>query len=83
MSPESYPERLLRTLNNPGRQTAQIVAFAWVDTKKSRFPGSRACAILKDSDESVPEAVLTAVKAYDVTPVSWSHREDLREELAA
>ena len=77
------PERIVRTVNRPTRQTAQIVAFAWVDTKSVRPPESRAYAILNDADRPVSEQVGAAIQSYGVTPVVWSKREEVREDLAA
>ena len=36
-----------------------------------------------DSDHAPTVAVLDALKNYDVKPVFWSKREELRDELAA
>jgi hypothetical protein len=77
------PERILQTINRPSRETAQSVAFAWIDTKEVRSPESRAYAILNDSDQALSTTVLDALQSYDVRPVPWSTREDIREELAA
>ena len=41
------PERILQTINRPNKDTAQAVAFSWVDTKEVRSPDSRAYALLK------------------------------------
>ena len=77
------PERIIQTLNRPNRDTAQAVAFAWIDTREVRPPDSRAFALLNDSEQPVSSAVLDALKNYDVRPIAWSKREEVREELAA
>lgn len=77
------PERILQTINRPKRDTAQAVAFAWIDTKEVRSPGSKAYAILNDSDQQIPPAVTDALHNYDVRPVPWRQREQVREELVA
>ena len=79
----AQPERLLRTLNRPNHDTAQSVAFSWIDTRATRAPESRAYAILNDADRAVPESVLDAIRSYNVRPVPWSGREAAREDLAA
>jgi hypothetical protein len=76
------PERILQTINRPNRDTAQAVAFAWIDTKEVRPPDSKAYAFLNDSDQAVSSGVLDALRSYQVRPVPWSAREDVREELA-
>ncbi len=77
------PERILQTINRPNRDKAQAVAFAWIDTREVRAPDSKAYAFLNDSEQAVPTAVLDAIKNYEVKPILWSKREDVREELAA
>lgn len=79
----NQPERILRAVNNPNRDTAEALAFAWVDTKDVRSPDSRAYAILNDSSRPVSETVLEALRSYNVRPFKWSEREEARDELAA
>lgn len=80
---KQQPERVLRTVNRPRRETAQVVAFSWIDTKDVRSSNSRAYAILNDTESQVPANVLSAVQNYGVNPMLWSERESVREELAA
>ena len=80
---KDQPERVLRAINRPGRDTAQSVAFSWIDTREVRAPDSRAYAILNDSERPVSASVLGAMRSYDVRPIPWSDREGAREELAA
>lgn len=77
------PERILQAINRPNRDTAQAIAFRWIDTKDVRPPNSRAYAFLNDSDVTPSAAVVDALKSYEVHPVLWSSREDVREQLAA
>ncbi len=77
------PERILQTINRPSRDTAQAVAFAWIDTKEVRSPDSRAYAILNDSEHEVSTAVTDALRNYDVEPIPWRERDQVLEELAA
>lgn len=77
------PERIIQTINRPNRDTAQAVAFSWIDTKEVRPPDSRAYAFLNDLENPVSTTVLDALRNYDVMPVKWSKRDELREELAA
>lgn len=80
---KAQPERLLRAITRPNRDTAQAMAFSWVDTKDVRPPESRAYAILNDSEHPVSESVLDAMRNYDVRPVLWSERDAIKLELAA
>ncbi len=77
------PERIVQAINRPTRDTAQSVAFSWIDTRDVRLPESRAYAFLNDSDHVVSPPVLSALRNYDVYPILWSKRDDIKEELAA
>ena len=81
------PERILKTINRPSKDTAQSAAFAWIDTRDARrealLADSRAYAILNDSEGGVSPAVVEALRSYEVRPIPWSQRESVREELAA
>jgi len=79
----SQPERVLLSINNPDRASAERTVFAWQDTRESRTSGACAYAILNDSASSVSSDVLDAFRNYGVQPVPWSERESVREELAA
>lgn len=76
------PERILQAINRPSRDTAQAVAFSWVDTREVRPSDSKAYAFLNDSELPVSSGVLDALSNYNVRPTLWSRREDVREELA-
>lgn len=77
------PERIVQAINRPSRETAQAVAFSWIDTKEVRPEDSRAFALLNDAEQTPSSAVVDALKNYDVQPVLWSQRENVREQLAA
>ena len=77
------PERLLRTVNRPGRNIAQAVAFSCIDTREIRPPDSLAYAFLNNDGQPVSGSVQDALRSYDVRPVLWSARDEVREELAA
>ncbi|MGD1072470.1 MAG: DUF1828 domain-containing protein [Bryobacteraceae bacterium] len=77
------PERILRAINRPNRATAETFIHAWSDTREVRSPESQAYAILNDSDQAVPAEVPEALITYNIRPVLWSYREEVRERLAA
>ncbi|MEY2467110.1 MAG: hypothetical protein QOD03_1631, partial [Verrucomicrobiota bacterium] len=77
------PERIVQTINRPSKETAQAMAFAWIDTRETRPKDSKAYAILNDTEQHVSPSSLDALRNYDVTPVLWSHREEVVEKLAA
>jgi hypothetical protein len=81
---KTMPERIVKAINSPSRQTVQNLAFTWVDTKEARpSPDARAIAFLNDSEKPVPGEILDALKRYQVTPVPWSEKENIREQLVA
>ena len=80
---KAHPERIVQTINRPGRETAEAFAFKWVDTREVRSSGSRAYAILNDQNLTISQGIIDALKNYDTIPVLWSDRENIREELAA
>ncbi len=77
------PERILRAINNPTKDSAQSLAFSWIDTKDVRSQESKVYAILNDAERSLNPSIVDALKSYDVVPVPWSKKEDVREALAA
>lgn len=76
------PERIVKAITSPSRQSASQFAFAWTDTKEIRATRSRAYAMLNDC-APVPSGVVDALRNYDVIPVLWSQREEVAAELAA
>ena len=46
------PERILKTINRPSRDTAQVVAFSWIDTKEVRPADAKAYAFLNDTEQT-------------------------------
>lgn len=77
------PERILQTINSPKKETAQRLAFSWIDTKQVRPPNAIAYAVLNDSEHAIPSSVTDALRNYEVRPIVWSQRDDVREELVA
>lgn len=77
------PERMVRSINRPDRETAQAAAFSWIDIRDARPAESRAYAIVNDSDRRVPESAMEALRNYEMQPILWSERDQMREEFAA
>ena len=78
-----FPERVLRTVNRPDRQTVQSFVFAWLDTRDTRAPDARAYAILNDETRRLPVGAVDALNEYDMRGVAWSDRERALPDLAA
>jgi Domain of unknown function DUF1829/Domain of unknown function DUF1828 len=77
------PERIVKAVNRANRDMAEAVAFSWIDTREVRPPGSRAYAMLNDSEQNVSQPIIDALSNYEVRPVRWSQRESIRVELEA
>ncbi|EKD55607.1 MAG: hypothetical protein ACD_59C00110G0012 [uncultured bacterium] len=77
------PERILHTINHPKRDNAQSLAFAWVDTKEIRLVNSKAYVFLNDHETEITSPVTDALQNYNITPILWSNRDKMRDELAA
>ena len=78
---KQYPDRFIRAINRPTRETTESYAWAWIDTKEVR-PESSAIAILNDTEYEVSTSISTALNSYNINPIFWSEREDYLELLA-
>lgn len=83
--PESKgnPERILRALNRPTRDSATSLMFAWTDTKDVRGPDSVAYAVINDTDTAPSGDILAAFQKYDIVAMPWSKRDEYVSRLAA
>ncbi len=77
------PERILKAINNPNKDAAQSLIFSWLDTREERPPESRAVAFLNDNERIVAATVVEALQHYEIQPVFWSQREEVRASLIA
>jgi len=82
-SSDGIPERLLKAINQPSKNAAQSLVFAWLDTREERPADSRAYAFLNDHESPVPPSVIEALTSYDVEAVAWSQRAHFLDALAA
>lgn len=78
---ELHPERVVRSFNRPNRAAVSTMVFAWIDTRKARAHDSTAYAILNDTDATVSEDLVGAMRSYQVQPVLWSQRDASLEKL--
>jgi len=75
------PERLLRAINHPNRDTISSYIFAWSDTREVRAEDTQAYAILNDEEHSPSSDLLQALRVYRIRSVLWSQREQHVEAL--
>lgn len=77
------PERILKAINSPTKDSATSLLFSWTDAKGTRPPKSAIYAILNDAERPPSADVLIALEHYDVHAVPWSRRQEYVEALAA
>lgn len=80
---QSEPERIIRVMSTPARDTVGAVIFSWIDIRAVRSVESRAYAIINDSMAQISGNVTDALSNHGVRPLLWSQRVDFFEELAA
>lgn len=76
------PERIIKAINKPDRNTAEALAFSWLDTRDVRPEKSVAYALLNDFEKYPSSAVLDALHNYDLLPIPWSEREKYKTVLS-
>lgn len=77
------PERLVKAISRPSRDSAQAFLFAWLDTREARSSDSMAFAFLNDAENNVSDSVRGAFQGYNVEVALWSNRAEYQELLAA
>jgi hypothetical protein len=77
------PERVIKAINNPNKDSATALLFSWTDTKEIRPPKAVIYAVLNDTEKSLNADVLSAFHHYEVKTVLWSKRDEYAAELAA
>lgn len=80
---KNEPERIIKAITNPNKDSALAFITAWADTMEQRPKDSMALAFLNDNERTVSGTVLAALEQYDITPVVWSNRESIRMRLVA
>ena len=77
------PERIIKTFNNPDRNSISLMAFSWDDTRNERAPNSKAYAILNDHTSPIKSDLISALTEYNILPVPWADRERALPDFAA
>ncbi len=77
------PERIIKTINNPVRNSADSIIVDWIDTKEARPENSKAYAVINDYERNVSSSLMDALNNYDIKPVLWSTRDKIIKDLAA
>jgi hypothetical protein len=77
------PERIVKAMTRPTRDTALLFINAWTDTRLVRSAESKAYAVLNDVEQPVSGDVIGALRNYKIEPVPWHDRAQIVAELAA
>jgi len=80
---KTEPERLLRAINNPTRDNATGVLFAWNDTRQVRKRESSMFVMLNDLERRISADIVRAFTQYDVEVIQWSKRQEYLKRLAS
>lgn len=75
------PERIIKVVNNIDQQQTNSIIFLWDDTRQEREKNSSLYVFLQDKERKIPTTLLTAMRNYNVVPVTWSTREQYTKEL--
>lgn len=77
------PERIIQAITNPKKDAVEALMFKWLDTRDTRPAESKLYAVLNDSNAPVSQSVIDAIRNYELYPVLWSQREQVKEKLVA
>lgn len=77
------PERVVQAISNPKKDSVEALVFKWLDTREIRSPESQLYAFLNDGTVGISASVTDALKNYQLRPILWSEREQVRLALAA
>lgn len=78
---KDYPERLVESVNKLTRQRLPSLVFQWTDVRPNR-PGAQMVVFLND-EEGLRDDLVSALRAYEIWPIAWSHRDEHLERLVA
>jgi len=79
---ERRPERFLRAIPSPSRDSVTAYCFAWDDTNKERAQDVQAYAVLNNQERQISDDLMRALDAYQIQPLLWSSREQYVDVLA-
>lgn len=77
------PERIIKVINNPRRDTAESLLFSWDETRETRKSNAVMYAFLNDDNKNINHTIISAFKQYGIKPVQWSKKGQYIHELTA
>lgn len=75
------PQRVLQAFNNFTKDQALSFAFAVADVRVIRAEPLQAFTFMNDVEHPPNEDNLAAIRAYDIEPLFWSQRQDVKSLL--
>jgi len=75
------PQRVLQAINNLTKDQALSFAFAVADVRATRSEPLQSFTFINDVEHPPVEDNLSAIRAYDIQPLPWSHRNDVLSVL--
>jgi len=73
------PERILKMINKPTKQSIVPLIFSWTDTKEVRENNSELFAVLNDVEKNVGKDQID--DQYGIKDFLWSNKEEYIEDL--
>lgn len=80
---KKYPERLIKTLNNPNKQNADNIIFEWLDIEGSRPDNSLPIVIINNEEKNIQSQVMESFFNYNLEAIPWTDRCKIKEKLVA
>lgn len=77
------PERILRTISTPNRQSVSLLIFSWMEIAEVRPPDSVAYGVLNDREKEVKPDFVSAIEQYGIRAIRWTRRSEHVEELVS
>ena len=79
---QKAPERYLKVVNNPDKNSAELILFSWEDIRNVRGE-SKIFVILNDIDNKISSDITLAFESYNIQSIAWSNRNKFIEPLTA
>ena len=75
------PERLIKTINSPKKESVMASIFAFTDISAVREENTSNYVIYNDSDKIVSSDTISALKNYEIKSIPWSKKDEYKNEL--
>lgn len=79
---KKLPERLIKAVNNPKKDTILSAIMAFNDIREIRTNETKNFVLYNDMDKGVSKEIISALKNYEVNYIPWSEKERCIKELS-